>query len=141
MIVCFITGCSFLIFSGKIRDTITQSLKIDYIKAYVDDPAAKSVMDAMQREFKCCGIDSYTDWANNIYYNCSSTKSAFRCKVPSSCCVTQETDRFCSGDVLSPTGSTLNIYGPSCSKLSISRINSIVYAVAGVLIGISVFQV
>jgi hypothetical protein len=98
-------------------------------------------MDALQREFKCCGIESYRDWSSNIYFNCSKTKSAFSCMVPSSCCVTQESDRFCSGDVLSSNGSTANIYGPPCSELAISRINGIVYSVAGVLIGVSAFQV
>lgn len=39
-------------------------------------------------QFACCGGVAYTDWSNNMYFNCSiQNPSRERCSVPFSCCI------------------------------------------------------
>ncbi|KAG8126750.1 hypothetical protein E2320_021846 [Naja naja] len=38
--------------------------------------------------FKCCGVHSYKDWSQNIYFDCrDSNPSLEHCAVPFSCCL------------------------------------------------------
>nr|XP_026691485.1 tetraspanin-33-like [Ciona intestinalis] len=55
-------------------------------------------------QFQCCGANTYIDWENNIYFNCSSI-SYEACSVPYSCCVLHDNDSsvldtFCGFGVL-----------------------------------------
>lgn len=38
-------------------------------------------------QFKCCGGQEYTDWAVNMYHNCSAP-GPLACGVPYTCCIT-----------------------------------------------------
>lgn len=38
-------------------------------------------------QFQCCGVDSYLDWSQNVYFQCSDTNPSLEaCAVPFSCC-------------------------------------------------------
>lgn len=54
---------------------------------YYDDLDFKNIMDFVQKKFKCCGGQEYTDWAVNMYHNCSAP-GPLACGVPYTCCVT-----------------------------------------------------
>jgi len=56
---------------------------------------------AYVRQLKCCGVDSYLDWAANDNFRANKT-------VPDSCCVDQS-EPGCSGPVLR-SNDTTNIY-------------------------------
>ncbi|XP_056652417.1 tetraspanin-15-like isoform X2 [Monodelphis domestica] len=56
------------------------------IENYYDDLDFKNIMDFVQEQFKCCGGEDYTDWAQNQYHNCSAP-GPLACGVPYSCCV------------------------------------------------------
>lgn len=39
-------------------------------------------------QFQCCGVESYKDWSQNAYFECSDTNPSLEaCGVPFSCCV------------------------------------------------------
>ncbi|KAG8003304.1 Tetraspanin-33 [Nibea albiflora] len=39
-------------------------------------------------QFQCCGVESYKDWSQNVYFECSDTNPSLEaCGVPFSCCV------------------------------------------------------
>lgn len=39
-------------------------------------------------QFSCCGGIAFTDWSNNMYFNCSELNPSMeRCSVPFSCCI------------------------------------------------------
>ncbi|XP_068430661.1 tetraspanin-15 isoform X2 [Clinocottus analis] len=54
---------------------------------YYDDLDFKNIMDFVQKKFKCCGGQEYTDWSVNMYHNCSAPGPS-ACGVPYTCCIT-----------------------------------------------------
>ncbi|KAK9409231.1 tetraspanin-33-like [Crotalus adamanteus] len=47
-----------------------------------------NLIDYIQKKFKCCGVHSYKDWSQNIYFDCQDTNPSLeRCAVPFSCCL------------------------------------------------------
>lgn len=46
-------------------------------------------------QLSCCGVNSYEDWDNNIYFNCSGpANNPEACGVPFSCCIPDQAVRF-----------------------------------------------
>ncbi|CDQ97564.1 unnamed protein product, partial [Oncorhynchus mykiss] len=55
---------------------------------YRDDIDLQNLIDFGQKEFSCCGGVTYTDWSQNMYFNCTTdNRSRERCSVPFSCCL------------------------------------------------------
>ncbi|XP_072233765.1 tetraspanin-33 [Leuresthes tenuis] len=75
------------VFSDKARHKVTEIIN-DAIVHYRDDIDLQNLIDFGQKDFDCCGAVTYTDWSQNIYFNCSTTNpSRERCSVPFSCCL------------------------------------------------------
>ncbi|XP_019959174.1 tetraspanin-33b isoform X2 [Paralichthys olivaceus] len=73
-------------YSDQTRDALGKFVK-KAIVHYRDDLDLQNLMDYIQKEFKCCGWNNYTDWSWNLYFNCTHTNpSTERCSVPYSCC-------------------------------------------------------
>lgn len=56
------------------------------VQRYQDDPDLRFLMDELQAGLQCCGVETYRDWARNLYFNCSSP-GVQACGVPASCCL------------------------------------------------------
>ncbi|XP_040071408.1 tetraspanin-33-like [Ixodes scapularis] len=59
------------------------------IAHYRDTPDMMKLVNYVQSVLHCCGVtqESYRDWNENPYFNCSvHNPSTERCSVPSSCC-------------------------------------------------------
>ncbi|XP_038595884.1 tetraspanin-33-like isoform X1 [Tachyglossus aculeatus] len=55
---------------------------------YRDDLDLQNLIDYIQKKFECCGVHSYKDWSQNVYFDCKvSNPSLERCAVPFSCCI------------------------------------------------------
>ncbi|KAK1169189.1 tetraspanin-33-like [Acipenser oxyrinchus oxyrinchus] len=73
-------------YSDKTRGTLGKFVKKAIIH-YRDDIDLQNLIDYIQKEFKCCGYNNYTDWSRNLYFNCTQENpSRERCAVPYSCC-------------------------------------------------------
>ncbi|XP_070686375.1 tetraspanin-33b isoform X2 [Pempheris klunzingeri] len=73
-------------YSDQTRDALGKFVK-KAIVHYRDDLDLQNLMDYIQKEFKCCGWNNYTDWSWNLYFNCThENPSSERCSVPYSCC-------------------------------------------------------
>ncbi|XP_028264352.1 tetraspanin-33b isoform X3 [Parambassis ranga] len=73
-------------YSEQTRDALGKFVK-KAIVHYRDDLDLQNLMDYIQKEFKCCGWNNYTDWSWNLYFNCThENPSSERCAVPYSCC-------------------------------------------------------
>jgi hypothetical protein len=81
------------VYASKVRSQVEDTVH-HTIKRYRDDPDLQNVIDFLQQELKCCGTTSYTDWEQNIYFNCSSP-SVERCGVPFSCCIEDQINSQC----------------------------------------------
>uniref|UniRef100_A0A8C3S342 Tetraspanin n=1 Tax=Chelydra serpentina TaxID=8475 RepID=A0A8C3S342_CHESE len=93
-------GITFVGCTGALRD-LPVLLKIVLEKAaflmgkaisgYRDDLDLQNLIDYMQKKFECCGVHSYKDWSQNIYFECQdSNPSLERCAVPFSCCIQKD---------------------------------------------------
>ncbi|KAM9230626.1 CD63 antigen [Dugong dugon] len=63
------------------RDKVISEFKKDFQKqmqTYPKDNQTAVLLDRMQRDFKCCGADNYTDWENILVP---------KDRVPDSCCI------------------------------------------------------
>uniref|UniRef100_A0A3B1K0B7 Tetraspanin-33 n=1 Tax=Astyanax mexicanus TaxID=7994 RepID=A0A3B1K0B7_ASTMX len=68
----------------------TEQLMKKAIVLYREDLDLENVIDFVQKKFLCCGVDDYTDWSQNVYFNCSEKNPSLEaCGVPFSCCVRQ----------------------------------------------------
>uniref|UniRef100_A0A3Q2R0X0 Tetraspanin n=1 Tax=Fundulus heteroclitus TaxID=8078 RepID=A0A3Q2R0X0_FUNHE len=71
--------------------TRTEKLMMKTIVRYREDRDLENAIDYIQKKFKCCGVDDYKDWSNNVYFECSENNPSLEaCGVPFSCCRHQE---------------------------------------------------
>uniref|UniRef100_A0A336K1X4 Tetraspanin n=1 Tax=Culicoides sonorensis TaxID=179676 RepID=A0A336K1X4_CULSO len=72
---------------GWIKEQATNGLRA-FITHYREDPDQQNLIDWIQEEWQCCGIEGPKDWDSNNYFNCSSSAVGSReaCGVPFSCC-------------------------------------------------------
>uniref|UniRef100_A0AAV2KL80 Tetraspanin n=1 Tax=Knipowitschia caucasica TaxID=637954 RepID=A0AAV2KL80_KNICA len=72
-------------FKNEISASMRSSMLAGIVR-YQDDLDVKFIMDEIQSNLQCCGVDTYRDWQLNIYYNCSAP-GVLACGVPPTCCV------------------------------------------------------
>ncbi|XP_026201550.1 tetraspanin [Anabas testudineus] len=66
----------------------TDRLMMKAIVRYREDQDLENAIDFIQKKFQCCGVESYKDWSQNVYFQCSDTNPSLEaCGVPFSCCV------------------------------------------------------
>ncbi|XP_026179331.1 tetraspanin-33 isoform X2 [Mastacembelus armatus] len=64
----------------------TEKLMMKAIIRYREDQDLENAIDFIQK--KCCGVESYKDWSQNVYFKCSDTNPSLEaCGVPFSCCI------------------------------------------------------
>ncbi|KAJ8374791.1 hypothetical protein SKAU_G00053710 [Synaphobranchus kaupii] len=75
------------LFSDLVLDRTEQLMRKGIVR-YREDMDLENLIDFVQKKFQCCGVDSYKDWSNNVYFNCSEKNPSLeRCGVPFSCCI------------------------------------------------------
>ncbi|KAF4797472.1 Tetraspanin-10 [Turdus rufiventris] len=77
-------GLLLLLARRRLRDAL-QDLLLLCLLRYQDDPDLQFLVDEVQRNLQCCGLESYRDWESNPYFNCSAP-GVQACGVPASCC-------------------------------------------------------
>lgn len=134
------------IFSDKARNKVTEMIS-KAITHYRDDLDLQNLIDFGQREFSCCGGLTYTDWAQNMYFNCEpKNPSRERCSVPFSCCIVtkekevintmcgqgiQEMDYLAAGE---------HIYTNGCIDKLVDWIHSNLFILGGIALGLAIPQ-
>uniref|UniRef100_A0A803VY35 Tetraspanin n=1 Tax=Ficedula albicollis TaxID=59894 RepID=A0A803VY35_FICAL len=63
----------------NLKNTMTQKYRRE------GEESVTSAVDKLQQEFKCCGSNNYTDWADSLWIKSSEASGR---KVPDSCCKT-----------------------------------------------------
>lgn len=66
----------------------TEKLMMKAIVQYREDQDLENAIDFIEKKFQCCGVESYKDWSQNVYFECSDTNPSLEaCGVPFSCCI------------------------------------------------------
>ncbi|XP_026233962.1 tetraspanin-15 [Anabas testudineus] len=74
-----------LLFRNQTVGLLNKSIRKGIVN-YYDDLDFKNLMDFVQKKFKCCGGQEFTDWEVNMYHNCSAP-GPLACGVPYTCCI------------------------------------------------------
>ncbi|XP_074870797.1 tetraspanin-10 [Carettochelys insculpta] len=85
VVVEIVGGLALYSLRHQIQGSLHNTL-LGAVQRYQDDPDLRFIMDEIQRGLQCCGVESYRDWARNLYFNCSSP-GVQACGVPASCCL------------------------------------------------------
>lgn len=133
------------IFSDKARNKVTEVIN-KAIVHYRDDIDLQNLIDFGQTEFECCGGVAYTDWSQNIYFDCkASNPSTERCSVPFSCCIVskeQVINTKCGHgmqDLEYPEAGN-HIHTNGCIDKLVNWIHSNLFILGGVALGLAIPQ-
>ncbi|XP_071198732.1 tetraspanin-33 isoform X2 [Salvelinus alpinus] len=75
------------LFTDKVLER-TEKLMRKAIVSYREDLDLENVIDFVQKKFQCCGVHTYEDWSDNVYFQCSAENPSLEaCGVPFSCCL------------------------------------------------------
>ncbi|XP_038145293.1 tetraspanin-33 isoform X3 [Cyprinodon tularosa] len=149
LIVIFIiqlaAGILAFIFSDKARHKVTEIIN-NAIVHYRDDVDLQNLIDYGQKEFRCCGGTTYTDWSKNVYFNCSpSNPSKERCSVPYSCCIPSQKKEVpntqCGLGMQEKEFPTENkFYTDGCIDKMVDWIHSNLFILGGIALGLAIPQ-
>lgn len=79
-----ITGLLAYVYQEQINDDLANHLQQSFIQGYGEDRDVTHSVDRIQREFSCCGANSFADWRESNW-----SKLNPEMKVPDSCCKTE----------------------------------------------------
>ncbi|NXU27877.1 CD151 protein, partial [Thalassarche chlororhynchos] len=82
-----IAGILAYIYYQQLSMELKQNLKNTMTQKYRQEgeESVTSAVDKLQQEFKCCGSNNYTDWADSLWIKSPEANGR---KVPDSCCKT-----------------------------------------------------
>uniref|UniRef100_A0A3B3BPS6 Tetraspanin n=1 Tax=Oryzias melastigma TaxID=30732 RepID=A0A3B3BPS6_ORYME len=145
-ILQLIAGILGFIFSDKGRGKVTEMINKSIVH-YRDDIDLQNLIDFGQKEFRCCGGEAFTDWSQNIYFNCSDKNpSRERCSVPFSCCImTKDMQIFntmCGQGMqeLTYIRAGEHIYTDGCIDKLANWIHSNLFIIGGIALGLAIPQ-
>uniref|UniRef100_A0ACB8F7Z3 Tetraspanin-15 n=1 Tax=Sphaerodactylus townsendi TaxID=933632 RepID=A0ACB8F7Z3_9SAUR len=139
LLIELIGGVMALLFRNKTIELLNENIGKG-IEHYYDDLDFKNIMDFVQKQFKCCGGNDYTDWAQNQYHNCAAP-GPLACGVPYSCCVANKTaviNTMCGYKTIDQQRLTVQhiIYVRGCTNAVLIWLMDNYAVMAGILLGI-----
>ncbi|XP_022605179.1 tetraspanin-33 [Seriola dumerili] len=134
------------IFSDTARGKVTEMIN-NAIVHYRDDIDLQNLIDFGQMEFDCCGGVTYTDWSQNMYFNCSKENpSRERCSVPFSCCIISKDkvviNTMCGQDMqdFEYVDAGNHIHTNGCIDKLVNWIHSNMFLLGGIALGLAIPQ-
>ncbi|CAK6961411.1 tetraspanin-33 [Scomber scombrus] len=128
------------------RNKVTEVIN-NAIVHYRDDIDLQNLIDFGQKEFGCCGGIAYTDWSQNMYFNCSQDNpSRERCSVPYSCCIISQNkeviNTMCGQGMqeLEYTEAAKHIHTNGCIDNMVDWIHSNLFLLGGIALGLAIPQ-
>ncbi|XP_030001963.1 tetraspanin-6 [Sphaeramia orbicularis] len=123
-----VAGISGFIFRHEIKDKLRGGFKAALTK-YNDTDGTSEVVNLIQRNLQCCGVDNYTDWESTDYFKENG--------IPMSCCKTT----YCSPEVMKNISkAATEVYDKACFTKVSNVMESNLGTVAGISFGIAFFQ-
>ncbi|XP_071831476.1 CD63 antigen-like [Apostichopus japonicus] len=120
-------GILALVYKGELEGSMTEGMTKTISESYGEYNSATETIDYMQEKFECCGAYNYTDYTDSVW-------QVEEGKLPPSCCTATTPPDPCS--YTSPTR-----HEPGCVAASIGKIESNIAILAGVCLGVLVFEI
>uniref|UniRef100_A0A3B5B0U1 Tetraspanin n=1 Tax=Stegastes partitus TaxID=144197 RepID=A0A3B5B0U1_9TELE len=128
------------------RNKVTEMIN-KAIVHYRDDIDLQNLIDFGQKEFGCCGGVTYTDWSQNMYFNCKDNNpSRERCSVPFSCCIMSKDkmviNTMCGQGMqeLEYVQAGNHIHTNGCIDKLVNWIHSNLFLLGGIALGLAIPQ-
>ncbi|KAM3587817.1 uncharacterized protein V6R79_014551 [Siganus canaliculatus] len=145
-ILQLVAGILGFVFADRARGKVTEMIN-KAIVHYREDIDLQNLIDFGQKEFGCCGGVTYTDWSQNMYFNCSDhNPSRERCSVPFSCCITPK-DQMVINTMCGQGMQKLEyieagdyIHSNGCIDQLVDWIHSNMFLLGGIALGLAIPQ-
>ncbi|XP_063047858.1 tetraspanin-15 [Engraulis encrasicolus] len=140
LILELLGGILALVFRNQTKELLNKNIRKGMVN-YYDDLDFKNIMDFVQRKFKCCGSEEFSDWKVNMYHNCSAP-GPLACGVPYTCCMELEpgqvVNTLCGSGVLNKDrqGAGQVIHARGCTSAILIWFMDNYKIMAGLLLGI-----
>ncbi|XP_041367874.1 CD151 antigen-like [Gigantopelta aegis] len=126
-----IAGVLAYMYEGSIKEELTRNLNKTIIENYNFDSTISDAVDNLQKQFHCCGAESYRDWRWSRWLKLDQiTKN----KAPDSCCISPA--EKCAVSI-----SASNIYHTGCSPQLERFIKRHLIVIGGIGLGLCCIQV
>ncbi|XP_028408422.1 tetraspanin-5-like [Dendronephthya gigantea] len=137
-------GILVFVYRDKFDEIVKEKLQ-DTIVSYRDNPDLRSLIDKVQTDFECCGVNDFNDWDDNIYFNCSQ-KTTEACGVPSSCCIKDRENKQCGYGVREKNEKKIvevedKIYVRGCVEGFAEWVETNIIMIGAIALGIAVVQI
>ncbi|XP_046366716.1 tetraspanin-5-like [Haliotis cracherodii] len=145
--VCEITvGILAFVYKPWVREQIETQVK-NMIVNYREDVDLQNLVDWVQHDWLfCCGVHTFQDWGNNMYFNCSSP-GVEACGVPFSCCKPTDDiiqNRHCGYGMRSTSHDidrSTKIYTTGCLPSGEKWLEANLIPVAAVAVSVALLQI
>ncbi|XP_034382638.1 tetraspanin-33 isoform X1 [Cyclopterus lumpus] len=139
-------GILAFVFSDKALHRVTKMIN-NSIVHYREDIDLQNLIDFGQKEFGCCGGVTYTDWSQNMYFNCKQDNpSRERCSVPYSCCIQPKDEQVINTmcgqgmQLLQYAEAGDYIHTNGCIDTLVNWIHSNMFLLGGIALGLAIPQ-
>lgn len=146
IIVCiclFIGGICGYVYSDQVEDTI-ETMANNMLEQWCPDSVQTKAFEAIQENYKCCGVNDFKDWSNNKNYKywrtgqavldlAASSDNIPDHPVPDSCC--QDYKENCG------LKNETTLYPKGCLEAIEHNLEENLAKIAGAAIGISIFEI
>ncbi|KAG8225625.1 hypothetical protein J437_LFUL004193 [Ladona fulva] len=129
------------IYEEQVESELSLNLNNTFVQNYGVDDSKTQAIDAMQREYKCCGAIRFEDWEYSMWHKqirlqeeVNEDPSIIFNKVPDSCCISES---LSCGKSSHPS----NIYGSGCLYRLAKELKAQLIILGAVGLGICLVQV
>ncbi|KAL5006583.1 hypothetical protein ScPMuIL_015389 [Solemya velum] len=131
MLLEAVAGVLAYMYESMIREELTRNLNRTMSQEYTFDQDITNAVDEMQRQFKCCGAESFKDWKYSMWLKTDNNTSN---KAPDSCCITES--KHCAA-----SDHHSNIHYDSCRSSLEDYTRESLILIGGVGLGLCFIQI
>ena len=124
------------VYKENVETELAANLNRTFISSYSVDADKTAAIDRMQREYKCCGAQTYEEWRRSRWMQ--SEHRDKRSKVPDSCC---KTELSTNGAPCGASDHPSNIPHTGCFHRLLEELRRQLEVLGAVGLGLSVIQV